>query len=175
VRIYTAGDRVELRLNGRAVASKDVKAADLKRVELSANYEPGVLEVVAYRAGAELARRSLRTAAAPAAVRVTAERVSGGAGRGDVSFVAIAIVDANGQVVPDAAQWLELAISGTAELIAFGSANPAAVSSFQSPVAQTWNGRALAILRGKGRAGSVQIEVRSAAGLKSGRASLRLV
>jgi beta-galactosidase len=174
VRIYTAGDRVELRLNGRTLASKAVVPADLKRVELRANYEPGVLEVVAFRSGAELARRRLSTVGAPAAMRVTAERATGGAARSDVSFIGVAIVDAQGRVVPDAAQRVELALAGPAELVAFGSANPAAVSGFQARAAQTWNGRALAILRGTGRGGRVNIEARSA-GLKSGSASLRLV
>jgi beta-galactosidase len=174
VRVYTSGDRVELRLNGRALATKPVAATDLKRIEFTANYEPGKLEAVAFRAGKELARLQLTTTGAPAAVRVTPEHASGGAGRGDVSYIAIAIVDAKGQVVPDTAQRIELSLTGPAELVAFGTAGPMAVGSFQSPVSQTWNGRALAILRGMARAGTVRITVRSA-GLKDGAASVHLV
>jgi beta-galactosidase len=105
---------------------------------------------------------------------LTPERSKSGAARGDVSYVAVEIVDAEGRVVPDATKNVQLAISGPAELIAFGSANPLAVGSFQSSMAQTWNGRALAIVRGAGRAGRVKVEARGE-GLRSGSIALRLV
>ena len=173
VRVYTSGDRVELRLNGRVLESRPVAAADLKHVEFKVAYAPGALEAVAFRNGAEIARRSLETVGAPAAIRLTLERKVGGAGRGDVSYVAVEVVDSQGRRAPDAAKQLQLSVSGPAELAGFGSANPFAVGSFQSGSAQTWDGRALAILRGKGRAGQVRIEAR-AEGLKSGAATLRL-
>ena len=173
IRVYTAGDRVELRLNGAVVASKPVAAADLKHVELKVAYAPGVLEAVAFRNGAEIARRSLATAGAPAAVRVSPERRTGGAGRGEVSYLAVEIVDARGRWVPNLQKPLQISLSGPAELAGFGSGDPLAVGGFQSPAAQTWDGRALAILRGKGRAGAVRVEVRGA-GLKTGSATLRL-
>lgn len=174
VRAYTVGDRVELHLNGRTLDSKPLTAADLKRIEFTVPYEPGVLEAVAFRDGDEIARKRLTTVGAPAAIRLTPERSKSGAARGDVSYVAVEIVDAEGRVVPDATKNVQLAISGPAELIAFGSANPLAVGSFQSPMAQTRNGRALAIVRGAGRAGRVKIEARGE-GLRSGSIALRLV
>lgn len=125
---------------------------------------------MAFRNGGEIGRRRLETVGAPAMVRVRAERPTGGAGRGDVSFVAVEILDAQGRVTPDAIREVKLAVVGPAQLIGFGSANPLAVGSFQSPVAKTWNGRALAILRGAGRPG-VQV---SSEGLAGGGATIRL-
>lgn len=173
VRVYTVGDRVELRLGGKTIESRAVTPADLKHVEFKVAYAPGTLEVVAFRGGSEIARRKLATVGAPAAIRVTPERRTAGAGRGEVAFVAIEVVDAQGRVTPDLAKALQLKISGPAELVGFGSANPFAVGSLQSASAQTWDGRAQAILRGKGRTGTVRIEARGE-GLKSGAASLRL-
>jgi beta-galactosidase len=173
VRVYTVGDRVELRLIGKTVEARPVTAADLKHVEFQVPYAPGTLEVVAFRGGAELARRKLTTAGAPAAIRLTPERKDAGAGRGAVAYVAVEVVDAQGRVVPDLAKALKLSVSGPAELVGFGSANPFAARSLQSSTAQTWDGRALAILRGQGRAGQVRIEARGE-GLKSGAATLRL-
>ena len=173
VRVYTVGDRVELRLNGKTVESRPVTPADLKHLEFKLPYAPGTLEVIAFRGGTEIARRKLTTVGAPAAIRLTPEGRTAGAGRGDVAYVAVELVDARGQVTPDLAKALTLTISGPAELAGFGSANPFAPGSLQSPTALTWDGRALAILRGKGRAGQVRIEARGE-GLKSGVASLRL-
>jgi beta-galactosidase len=165
---YTAGDRVELQLNGRKVGSRAITAADLKRVEFEVPYEAGVLEAIAFRDGAEIAHKRLVTAGIPTSIRLTSERQTGRAGRGDLRYVALEIVDAAGRTVPGAKHDVQLALSGPANLIAFGSASPFAGGSFQSTTAQTWNGRALAIVRGTGRAGRVQIEAR-ADGLRGGR------
>jgi beta-galactosidase len=171
VRTYTSGDKVELHLNGHLLESRDVTVADLKHIEFKAVYAPGTLEAVAFKGGAEIGRRRLATAGTPAAIRLAPETKIGGAGRGDVSHVAIEIVDAHGQWVPDTIEGLQLSITGPAELIGFGSANPCATGSFQSPAAQTWNGRALAILRGKGKTGQVRIVV-TGKGLKGASATL---
>ncbi len=170
---YTVGDRVELQLNGRKLDSKGVTAANRKRIEFEVPYEAGVLEAVAFRDGAQIGRKQLMTAGIPTSVRLTPESSSGQAGRGGVSYVALEIMDATGRAVPDAKHDVRLAISGPAELIAFGSASPFATGSFQSTIAQTWNGRALAIVRGTGRAGRVQIEA-EADGLRGGRVVLHM-
>lgn len=167
VRIYSVGDRVELRLNGRTLDSKPVTAADQKRIEFTVNYAPGVLEAVVFRTGTQIARKQLTTTGVPTSVRLQAERSKVGRGRSDISHVRVEIIDAGDRVVPDASRNIQLFISGPAELIAFGSATPFAIGSFRSPSAQAWNGRALAILRGQGRAGRVTIEARSD-GLRSG-------
>lgn len=174
VRVYTAGDRIELHLNGRTLQSKAVTAADLKCIEFTTTYEPGVLEAVAFRNGTQIARKRLSTVGTPASIRLTPERSSSGAGRGDVAYVAVEIVDAEGRIVPHAARNVQLAISGAAELIGFGSANPFAVGGFQSSTAQTWNGRALAIVRGRGPAGRAKLEARGE-GLSNASVMLRLV
>lgn len=173
VRVYTAGDKIELHLNGRTLESRPVSAGDMKHVEFSVPFMPGVLEAVAFHNGAVIGRHSLATVGAPVAVRVVPEVKQGGAGRGDVTFIGVELIDVQGRRVPDVERRLTLSVSGPAELIGFGSANPLAVGSFQSASAQTWDGRALAILRGKGRPGRVRIEVASE-GLKSGVADLRL-
>ena len=173
VRIYTAGDRVELRLNGRTLESRAVTAADLKQTEFKVAYAPGVLEAVSFRGGAEIARRSLTTVGAPAAIRLTPEPANGGARRSDITYIAVELADAQGRRTPDVAKGLKLSISGPAELAGFGSANPSANSGYQSLATQTWDGRAQIILRGTGRPGTVRIAVQ-AEGLTSATATLHL-
>lgn len=173
VRVYTAGDRVELRLNGRVLEAKPVTAGDLKHLEFKVPYEAGTLEAVAYRGGRELARRQLTTAGEPAAIRLTPEGKAGGSTRGDVTYVSIEVVDAQGNRVPNVETGLQLSITGPAELVGFGSANPFAVGGFQSTSTKTYDGRAQVILRGAGRTGRVRLEV-GGQGLKAGVATLRL-
>ncbi len=159
VRAFTRGDRVELRLNGALIATRTVTAAEKGIAEFAVPYAAGVLEAVAFRGSAVLARQKLETAGEPARVRVTAERAKAGRGRDSVSFFAVEVLDAQGRLVPDAAVKLHTKITGPAELIGFGSANPLATGSFQAHEALTYHGRALVILRSKGAAGPVRVEV----------------
>ncbi len=46
-----------------------------------------------------------------------------------------------------------------AELAAFGNANPRGVASFRQPVAKSWHGRALAVLRPIGDAGDATVRI----------------
>ena len=174
VRLYTSGDRVELLLNGKKVGTKSLSPADKKRAEFMIAYAPGKLEAVAYRGGKVIGRKALETAAAPTKLRVTAERAKGNRDRQALHYIAIDIVDAQGRTIPDEKRKLKLTIDGPADLIGFGSANPLAVGSFQARDAESFHGRAMAILRSQGKAGTVRIEVR-AEGLQGAATTVRLV
>jgi beta-galactosidase len=166
VRVYTLGDRVELTLNGRKVAEKAMTDADMATALLSVPYAPGKLIATAYRGGRRIGQRTLETAGAPAALRVRVDRPRIPAVRGELAHVTVEVVDGSGRLVPDAVTVIEAALTGPAELAAFGNANPRGVASFRQPVAKTWHGRALAILRPTGEAGALTLEVR-AEGLRS--------
>ncbi len=161
VRFYTQGDRVELLLNGTKIAEKALTAADKFRGELAVPYAPGVLEAIAYSGGSLLARKRLVTVGAAAKLRIRPERAQTGSRRIDLSYVAIDVLDAQGRRLPDEQRKLSLTIDGPAELVGFGSGNPQAVGSFQSSNAQSFKGKALAILRGRGTKGSVRVTAHS--------------
>lgn len=167
VRVYTRGDRVELRLNGAKVGERMLAPESKAIAEFAVPYAPGVIEAVAFVGGREIARKRLDTVGAAAKLRLRPERLSIGGGRQDLAYVAIDVLDAVGRVLPDDKRRIELSIEGPAELAGFGSANPLAVGSFQASSAQSFRGRALAILRGTGRKGVVKVTVRSA-GLAGG-------
>jgi beta-galactosidase len=173
VRIYARADRVELLLNGEAVAARDVTLADKLPLEFQVPYAPGVLEVVAYKAGREIGRRRLETTGAPIKLQLSFEQKTGSAQRGSLSYLWIEIADARGRAVPDLARKVGLSLSGPATLVGFGGAAPLALGSFQSAQAMTHDGRALAILRSNGGAGLVRISAQSE-GLTPGLAILRL-
>ncbi|WP_310532705.1 DUF4982 domain-containing protein, partial [Novosphingobium sp.] len=174
VRLYSPGDRVELLLNGKKVGTKTLAASDKKRAEFKIPYTPGKLEAVAYRGGKVIGRRMLETVAAPAKLRVTPERAKGSRDRQALHFVAIDILDAQGRIIPDDKRKLSLTIDGPADLIGFGSANPLAVGSLQSRDAESFHGRAMAVLRSQGKAGTVRVEAR-AEGLQGAATNVRLI
>lgn len=68
---------------------------------------------------------------------------------------------------------LTLSIEGAATIAGFGSADPFANTGYQSTSTKSWDGRALAILRGAGTPAMVKITVRGD-GLRTAVATLRL-
>jgi len=173
VRLYTAGDRVDLLVNGTSLGTKALTPKDKGIAEFAVPYAPGMLEGVAYRGGKQIGRQRLETVGAAARLRLTPEPGAARADRHGLSYIGIELLDAKGRVIPEGEVAVELAVSGPARLIGFGSANPFAVGSFQSSAAKTFRGRALAILRATGSAGTVRIEAR-AAGLQGGTAMIRM-
>jgi beta-galactosidase len=176
VRLYTSAERLELQLDGHTVGTRDREGKPGVE-EFTVPYAPGVLEAVAWRGPRVVARRRLETVGAPAGLRLRVEKpVAGrspGSARGDVSFVMIDVVDAQGRRVPDAAIALSAEVKGAGELVGFGSASPFATGSYQSGHAATWQGRALAVVRGKGAPGRAGLSV-SGTGLAPAMATLKL-
>lgn len=174
VRLYAAGDKVELRLNDRSIGTKSLTLQEKGIAEFLVPFASGTLEAIAYRSGREIGRKRLETVSAPVRLRVTPERASGRANRSGLTYVLIELLDEHGRIVPEGEAPVKLVFDGPAELIAFGSANPFAVGALQSRESRTFRGRALAILRSTGVKGAVRIEAKSA-GITSHAANVRLI
>ena len=173
VRVYTSGDRVVLKLNGAEVGAKELTDEDKMRAEFTVPYAAGVLEAIAFRGGSQIGHKTFETVGAPATLQIRSERAAAPAHRQNLSYFVIEVLDARGRLLPDAQLPISLSVTGAADLVAFGSANPHAVGSLQAATAQTFRGRALAILRSRGTAGHVSVEVRSA-GLAAATAMVQL-
>ena len=159
VRVYTRGDRVELRLNGKPVADGKLTSDALMLAEFNVEYQQGQLEVLAYSGNKEIGRRTLDTAGKVVSVAVLPERKRTGASRNDIAYVAIELRDTQGYPVHGVTQELKATLSGPAEILGFGSAAWSAVGSYRAAQAKTFNGRAQLILRGTGRTGTVTIAI----------------
>lgn len=116
-------------------------------------FAPGKLEAVARRDGAEVARDVLRTAGAPTALRLTADRSRADAG--ELVFVTAEVTDARGVVVPDAAHALTFGVRG-GRLLGADNGRQESAENYTSPTRRAFNGMALAIVR-TGQAGSVTV------------------
>ena len=172
--VYSSADRVELRLNGKTVGSKTLAAADKMQAAFKVPYAPGVLEAVAWRHGKIVARRTLETVGAPAKLRLVTEHAASSGDPHGLSYVGVQILDTKDRVIPEDMRKISLKVDGAADLIAFGSANPQAVGSLQSHEAQSFRGKALAILRAQGKPGTVRITAHSE-GLSAASTIIRLV
>ena len=150
VEVYAPGDRVELLLNGKPVGEAAPQGC-IARFEIV--YDPGTLEAVAFQGEAELGRMTLTTAQSGETVlRMESENGA------ELIYVPVTLTDPAGIVIPET-QTLTCTVTGDADLIGFGSGDPKPKYNYTGNVTETWNGRALAILRKTGEHGAAQIAV----------------
>ncbi len=174
VRVYTRGDTVRLLLNGREVGSSPVSAATKLTAEFTVPYAPGELRAEATLAGKPVGSIALATVGPPARLRLSPDRKTIRADRNDLAYVTVEVLDAKGNLVPDATVSVDFALSGAGELAGVGSADPKDAASFRQPRRRTFHGRCVAVLRPLGTPGAMALRA-EAAGLSGGRASIRVV
>lgn len=156
VRAYSRGDKVELFLNGISVASKTLADADKHIATFDVPYTPGTLVAIASRAGEEIARKTLRTVGAPAALRLRPDRQRITTSRDDLAYIVIEVVDAQGNLVPDAVVKAEFDVTG-GTLVGMANGNAHNVDSFTRPRRWTYHGMALAVVQPPGKAGMIAV------------------
>ncbi|HVJ02303.1 MAG TPA: DUF4982 domain-containing protein, partial [Sphingomonas sp.] len=170
VEVYSNAASVELLLNGRSLGSKPRPADDSAR-RWDVPFEAGTIRAVARDASGKLVGSDeLRTAGAPAAVRLIAEASAMGSDFDSIGFVRVEVVDAKGVVVPAAANRVRIAVEGPGRLVAYDNGSPTEHTPFHEAERPVHGGHALAMLRGTGP-GTVRIRA-TAAGLKAGTATL---
>ena len=167
VHVYTSYPEVRLLLNGKNIGQQNVSEATKLTATFDINYEPGELKAIALKNGVAVDSVILQTAGKPTQIRLVADRSVIHANENDLSYVTAEVLDAKGNVVPDATIPLNFTIEGAGKIIATGNANPSDMESFQQPKHKTFRGKALVIVQPKGKAGSIKLKA-NGNGLKSG-------
>ena len=156
VDVYSSCEKVALTLNGKLIGEKPTSRSTGNVATFDVPYKAGELKAVGTVNG-KTVEHVLRTASAPAALRLTADRKAISASRDDLSFVDIEVVDAAGVVDPQAEVPVQISLEGPAELAAVGNANPVDITGYRNPLQKTWRGSMQAIVRPKGVSGVVKI------------------
>lgn len=164
--VYSAAPEVELFLNGKSLGRQAAGEENRFTASFNVTYEPGVLEAVSITDGKEISRSRLSTAGTPAAIRLAAETMALHPGilranGSDLQYVAVEVVDADGQVVPDAVLQTTAQAEGAAVLAGYGSANPQTTENYTQGKAATFRGKAMAILRTGYTEGEVVLRVKA--------------
>lgn len=167
VHVFTSGDSAELFLNGESLGLKHKTKYESRLRWDDVLYQPGVLEVVAYKKGVEWARDTVKTTGPGAAVQLSVDRNLIDANGKDLAFVTAKIVDAEGNFVANANDMLQFSVEGSGKLLATDNGDPTNLTEFQSSQRAAFNGLALAIVRGNAHsAGEITVRV-SAEGISS--------
>ncbi len=155
VEVYSVDDEIELFLNGKTLGRKPVGKANRYTASFELSYEAGELLAVGYRAGIEVSRSELRTAGAPASIRLTADRSAVKAEFGDLSYVLVELLDAQGNLVPNATNEVFLTVSGAGCLLAVGSRNPVSEEPYTGNRRKFHEGWVMAVVRADGEKGEI--------------------
>lgn len=162
VHVFTSGDEGELFLNGRSLGRKAKGPFEYRLRWDEVVYEPGVLEVVAYKDGRRWATDRVQTAQAPAGLEARPDRSVIRADGRDLSFVTVRVVDAGGLTVPRADNRLAFAIEGPGEIVATDNGDPTSFEPFQAPGRRAFNGLCLVIVRAiPGQPGRIRLTASS--------------
>ncbi|MEU2780109.1 DUF4982 domain-containing protein, partial [Streptomyces sp. NPDC007162] len=134
-------------------------------------YRPGELRAVARRDGRVVATDVLRTAAAPHAVRLTADRGALAADGRSLAFVTAEIVDAHGVVVPDAEHLISFGVTG-GSIAGLDNGREESAERYQAVTRTAFHGKALAMVRSDTEPGRLRVTAR-VDGLRAGIVTLR--
>lgn len=148
--IYADADEVELLQNGVSLGRRPCGKGQEYKAVFSIAYRPGVLEAVGYRNGTETGRDRLTTAGCAVQLELSADRGAILADGRDLCFVDIQAVDSAGSPVLGEVGPVMVSVDG-GELLALASADPRPDSPypFEPPLRPLYQGRALAVVRGR--------------------------
>ena len=145
--VYTSGDSAELFLNGKSLGLKKKNRFEYRLRWNDVVYQPGALNVVAYKNGKRWASESVRTTGATTKLALSADRAKISADGKDLSFITATIADQRGDLVPRSKNQIHFSITGPGEIIATDNGDATSFESFQSPDRKAYNGLALVIVR----------------------------
>lgn len=165
VDVYTDRDSVELFLDDESLGSaRPGRLVATFRVP----YRPGTLRAVGVD-GVELA---LRTAGAPARLRLTPDRGAVPRGRRDLVYVTVEVLDEDGLVHPNADHVVTFTADGPGAVKAVGSGDPVTTESYVGDRRRAYRGRCLVVLESTGERGDVRLRA-EADGLAAAETTVR--
>jgi beta-galactosidase len=150
VEVYADADEVELLVNGASAGRVAVGKSHPFLASIDTTYTPGELLAVASRDGVETGRCTLVSATGPVQLDVVVDRATIDATDRDLAYVTIALVDADGTVHTGEDRAVTVTVDGPAVLQGLGSGNPCTEETFGADTHDTFNGRALAVIRPTG-------------------------
>lgn len=171
--------RITKKLNQPAVYEKGGRITDennpcIDRYRLRWNnvkYEPGELKVIVYdKDGKEVGTKTVRTAGKASSIQLTgdlgAEVKKLKADGDDLTFITVNILDKDGNLVPDAANQINVNVSGAATFRGICNGDATSLEVFTKPTMKAFHGQLAFCIQSNGKKGEATVKV-SGKGLKS--------
>ncbi len=157
---YNNADSVELFLNNLSY-SKKAKTDQKVHVSWKIPYQAGTLTAKSYKAGKLLAIKHVKTAQEPARFHLEIDKRIIHLRKKELSYIAINVVDKDGNLVPFAQNKIEIVTDNLLQIIGIDNGNPTSTDSFKSSVGKAFNGKMLVILKPSGSKGIAKIKIQA--------------
>ncbi|MCH5238783.1 MAG: DUF4982 domain-containing protein [Muribaculaceae bacterium] len=165
IHVYTSGDSAELFVNGESKGMKKKGDLEYRLRWDDIVYQPGVVEVVAYKDGKEWARDKVETVGKADRLKLYTDY------SGDkLTYVTLEVADKEGRMVPTAQNMLNFSISGPGKIVATDAGDPTSHIPFYSKELPAFNGLCSVIVERTGP-GKITLKATSP-GLKKGSLTL---
>ena len=161
--VHSNCQEVELFLNGVSQGKQTVKP--YHHIEWKVKYAPGTLVVKGIYNG-QLIEDVRETTGIPDAITLTADRSKLAADNADIAVVNVAVVDAQGRIVPVADNKITFTLTGPAKLIGVGNGDPSSHEPDKASSRSAFNGLAQAIVQTTSKSGKIELKAESP-GLKA--------
>jgi beta-galactosidase len=168
---YTNYPSAELFVNGKSLGKQTKNnSSNINRYRLmwdNVVYQPGSIKVVAYdENGKAAAEETVKTAGKPDHLVLESDRTALSPNGNDLAYVTVKIVDADGNLCPDADNTLNFSVKGegTYKVVANGDAT--SLELFHLPHMKAFKGMLVTTLQSSEKAGEITLKV-SGKGLKT--------
>lgn len=162
VHVFTSGDEAELFFDGKSLGRKKKDQYEYRLRWDDVKYQPGELQVIAYKNGKKWAEDVVKTTDAPARLEASVDRNEIRADGKDLAFITVRVTDKNGLTVPRANNSIKFEIEGYGEIVATDNGDPTNLVPFPSDEREAFNGLVLAIVRLKpGTSSSIRVIAKS--------------
>lgn len=170
--VYTNADEAELFINQKSKGIKRVGEERVFEAVFEAEYENGVIEVIAYKNGVKMGKSFLKTAKEPEIIKLSCDKRIIRISTDELVYIKCEILDKNGIKVPYAQNKLEFEISEQGKLLGAANGDYMYENNYLSSSVAACNGQALIAVRAV-KKGELSIEVK-ADGLKKDKLCVEL-
>ncbi|HWB53238.1 MAG TPA: glycoside hydrolase family 2 TIM barrel-domain containing protein, partial [Tepidisphaeraceae bacterium] len=145
--VYTSGDEAELFLNNHSLGRRKMLPGQYRLRWDNVKYEPGQLEVIAYKRGKLWATDCVKTTGPAAKLILDPGRTHLAADGIDLSFITVKVTDKDDLTVPCAHNHITFHINGPGQIAGIDNGDPTDLESFQAHDRNAFNGLCLVIIR----------------------------
>ncbi len=161
---YTNAKDVELFLNGKSLGTRSYDPmGKTLHLQWDVPYQPGELKAVAKDAkGKVIATDIVRTSGQPASIELKPEAKSLKADGKDLVYIAVNILDAAGNLVPDADTEVAFTVTG-GEIAGVDNGDAMSYESYRGSKRKAFHGKCLLIVKAEHK-GTIRVQARSTDG-----------
>jgi beta-galactosidase len=162
VYIYSNCNEVELFVNGASMGRKQKQEGKYRYIYNDVVYKPGSIRAVGYGANGDiLTEKEIRTAGRAAKIGLEVDRSGIHADGQDLAFITVKILDADGNICPNAANKVKFSIEGEGSLECVGNGDPTCIESYQASERSAFHGLCLLVVRSTQKTGKITIRASS--------------